>query len=314
MKRLRTAVIGMGNMGQNHARIYSEISDLVAVVDLISERKILGERYHAKFYKSYEDMINKEQPDAVSVVVPTHFHSAVVLDCLRHKIPTLVEKPIAETLKEARLMIEASKKEKTFLMVGHIERFNPAITALKALINENKLGSIISILAIRVGINPPKVKNANVALDLSIHDIDVFNYLLDSYPTSKKIINHKVFKSNISDVASLMLEYPGVTCLIQTNWITPIKMRKLLVTGTRGYCEVDYIKQKLTFYDKGSLTKGSSKYSEFVSISDSPKRSVYISKKEPLREELTFFLKSIDNVSDYGSVVNAYKALEILLK
>jgi UDP-N-acetylglucosamine 3-dehydrogenase len=291
--KIRTAVIGVGNMGKNHVRIYSEISNLTAVSDVNSSIGIsIAKKYKVKFYENYLEMLDKEKIDAISVVVPTKFHKEVVIQCLERKIPTLVEKPIAETFPDAQLMLKESIKQKIFLMVGHVERFNPAVLRLKKMINQGKFGKIISLLPIRVGISPPVTANSDVCLDLGIHEVDIFNYILGEYPVSKKIIKHKIYKKNISDSASILLEYSNATGIIQTNWITPIKMRKLFVTGVKGFAQLDYISQKLIIYDKSVNFKTNGSYLEFMSLADNPKKEIYISKKEPLKNELEYFLSN----------------------
>lgn len=311
---LRTAVIGVGNMGINHARIYSQISRLVAVSDINEKvgRKV-AKAYHAKFYLDYQTLLADNKIDAISVVVPTQFHKQITINCLENKVPVLVEKPISSTIEEAEEMIKISNENNTFLMVGHVERFNPAVVKLKKLIDQGKLGKIINLLAIRVGIAPPHISNSNVVLDLGIHDVDVFNFLLNDFPNSKKIIKKKLFKNNIADSASLLLEYSNATAIIQTNWITPIKMRKLYVTGTEGFAELDYISQKIIFYNKIINAKTDGNFYEFLSVSKNLTKEVFVSKKEPLKEELIYFLKNRKNYNDDTIIKFAKKALEILL-
>jgi UDP-N-acetylglucosamine 3-dehydrogenase len=312
-KKIRTAVIGAGNMGKNHARVYAEISNLVAISDLLPETgKVLSDQYGVRFYQDYREMLDIEKPDAVSVVVPTKFHKEVVLECLARKIPSLVEKPIASTVEEANIMLEAAKKYKTFLMVGHIERFNPAIKKLKQLIDTQRLGKIISLLAIRVGIAPPNIPNSDVVLDLGIHDVDIFNFLLDKFPVNKKVIRDKIFKNNKGDSASILLEYDSAIGYIQTNWITPIKMRKLFVTGTNAFVELDYISQRLILYEKILNTNYDGDFFELVSFSDTPKKDIFLSKKEPLKEELKYFISNRIKPS-LDSTKYALNAIKILL-
>lgn len=295
-RKIRTAVIGAGNMGKNHIRIYSNISHLVAIADISEDiGRPLAEKYKTSFYKDYLEMLTKEKPKAVSVVVPTPYHRKVVEDCLRYRIPTLVEKPITNTIKDAQTMLESAAKYKTSLMVGHVERFNPAVVKLKKLIRKGKFGKIISIVAQRVGISFPNTKDCDVLVDLGIHDVDIFNFLLDELPIRIKIVKQKLFKNNKADSASVLLEYKDACCMIQTNWITPIKMRKLYVTGTEGFAEVDYIRQQITLYDKIVEKKKEGNFFEFLSMYEYPKKDVYISKKEPLKEELLYFLDCVQN-------------------
>lgn len=312
-KKIKTAVIGAGNMGKNHARVYSEISNLVAIADVNPDiGKPIAQKYNVPYYQDYLEMIDKEKPNAVSAVVPTKFHHQVTINCLNKGIPTLCEKPIASSVVEADEMIKTAKKNQIFLMVGHVERFNPAVIKLKKLIDENKLGKIINLVAIRVGVVPPKTQNSDVALDLGIHDIDVFNYLLDEIPIKHSVLRNKLFQNNIADNASITLNYKYATGFIQTNWFTPIKMRKLYVTGTDGFAEVDYINQKITVFDKILVTKQNGEYLDLISLSQEPKKEVYVSKKEPLKEELKFFLGNLNNYKDQKIANSSLKAISIL--
>lgn len=313
-KKIKTAVIGVGNMGKNHVRAYSEISELVAVSDVfINEGKQIAGKYKVKFYQNYEEMLDKEKPDAVSVVVPTKFHKEVAINCLKRKIPTLVEKPIADSILNAKEMINEAKKNQTLLMVGHIERFNPAVEKLKDLIEKDRFGNIISLLTIRVGINPPKTDLSDVSIDLAVHDVDIFNYLLNEFPYEKRVLKNKIFKQNIADSASILLRYRNATGIIQTNWITPIKMRKLYLTGTDGFAELDYISQKLVLYDKIINKKLDGDFFELVSLSETPKKEIYISRKEPLKQELLHFIKIIGKKQKLNPEY-AYQALRIVLE
>lgn len=310
-KNIKTAVVGIGNMGKNHARIYKQISHLTAVVDINGSRgKKMADEFDVKWYKTIDELLKYEQIDALSVVVPTKFHYQVASESIKRGIPTLVEKPITESSSQAKKLIALAKKKKVFLQVGHIERFNPAITKIKSLIDKNRLGQIVSLLALRVGISPPKSKNSDVSLDLCIHDIDIMNYLLGEYPTEVNIAKKKIFKNNLADAASILMQYKHATGMIQANWITPIKIRKLYVTGTEGFAEVDYIHQKVTMYDKLINIKASGNFYELVSRYDTSKKEVHISRKEPLKEELKYFLKH-RNTQKPDQI--AYDALETLL-
>jgi len=310
---LKTAVIGIGNMGKNHARVYSEISNLVGIADLSSELGIpLAKKFNTKFYSNYKKMLDIEKPEAVSIAVPTHLHKIISIECIKKGIPILIEKPVADSLKSAKGILNEARKRNVIVMIGHIERYNPAIKKLKQLINNKRFGEITNLLGIRVGISPPKSENSDVVLDLAIHDVDIFNYLLDEYPLKKKIIRQKIFDNNIADSASVLLEYKNSTGFIQTNWITPIKARKLYVTGTNGFAELDYIKQKLVLYDKVLGKKGPDGFFRGIFPSEPPKKVIFISKKEPLKEELNFFLNKVKENKMIESQY-AVEALRIVL-
>lgn len=312
MKKHKIGVIGVGSMGKNHARIYSEIADLVSVADINEQvGNEIAKRYNSSFYKNYRQMLDEEHLEAVSVVVPTFLHREVVYECLKKRIPTFVEKPISDTLISAKKMLNYSKVFKTTLMVGHVERFNPVIVKLKKIIDEGRLGRILSLLAIRVGITPPNPDASDVAMDLGIHDVDVFNFLLGGYPERKKVLKTKLFSKNVADSSVLLLEYGSITGTVQTNWVTPVKMRRLFVSGVEGYAEVDYMQQQLILYDKLLNTRFDGSFYELVSLSDNPKKEMYVSRKEPLKEELLFFLRNKNNLKG-SNVLDAIEALKIV--
>ncbi len=311
---MRVGVIGIGNMGSNHARIYSEISELVAVSDLndILGKKV-SEKHKCRYYKDYKEMLEKEKLDAVSIVVPTSFHAQVALDVINKKIPFLLEKPIADSADKAEDIIKKAKENNVKFMVGHIERFNPAVIKLKEILDNFELGEISSIICRRVGVIPPKVRDTNVIIDLAVHDIDIFNYLLNKKPTKfygslgNAIVNN-------GDYADLLLRYGHTNAFIQVNWITPIKIRLLNVTGSRGYAELNYITQELDVY-KSNYVKDFDDFGDFVIKFGKPtKVNIDIKKEEPLKVELQTFLNCIRDNKDFPICgEDALSALKIAL-
>jgi len=185
--KTRVAVIGLGNMGKHHARNYSQMEnvELVAVCDLNQElANNIAKKFSCKAYYDYKLMLDLEVIDAVSIVVPTAFHKKVAIDCINRNINILIEKPIAANLEDAEEIIQTAKGRNIILQVGHIERYNPAVQKLKYIIENGKLGEVTSIIARRVGAVPVQVRDANVIIDLAVHDIDIINYLFDSSPDS----------------------------------------------------------------------------------------------------------------------------------
>jgi UDP-N-acetylglucosamine 3-dehydrogenase len=313
-KKVKVAVIGLGNMGQHHVRILSEIAHLVAVCDANENlAKRTAKQYKTGFHTTADDLISKNSLDCVTIAVPTKFHHTVALKTLGAGIPTLVEKPITNSLPKAQELIDLAKKKKVLLSVGHVERFNPAVQKAKELIVQKKLGDIVSLLAVRVGVVPPQSKGSDVVIDLAVHDIDVFNFLLDQYPRSSSVTRKKIFSHNFSDVASVKLDYNRAVGLVQTNWITPIKRRALYITGTHGFVEVDYIKQQLTLYSRLLDIKPAGDFYELVSKYDASKQDVYVMREEPLKLELLSFIDKIDTKGPDEICLSAIKALEISL-
>lgn len=291
---LKTAVIGVGTMGSNHARVLSEISDLVAVCDAdATKARLVAKRHKAQPFEDYKHCLKIMPVDAVVIAVPTKHHYQIAKYCLEVGIPCLVEKPLTETVAQGQELLKLSKSLQLVLVPGHIERFNPVVIELKKLIDQGALGKIVSLLSMRLGINPPQTKGADVAVDLGIHDVDIFQYLLGETASEIVVLKHKVVPHNVADAAHIMLKFAGATGMIQTNWITPQKTRYLYVTGTKGMAKLDYINQTLQ-YTKGDRSRDTADdFLALMTLSETPWQTVLVKKREPLKLELAFFLQSV---------------------
>ncbi|HIP74701.1 MAG TPA: Gfo/Idh/MocA family oxidoreductase [Thermococcus paralvinellae] len=279
---LRVGVVGVGNMGRHHARIYSELAKegkvkLVGVVDSNLERaREVARRFGTRAFSKGEELI-KRRVDAVSVAVPTSLHRQVALEFIENGVSVLVEKPIADTVEGAEEMIKAAEKSGVTLMVGHIERFNPAVLKLKETIKNNQLGKIVTISAKRVGPLPPQIKDVGVIIDLAVHDIDVMSFLLEE--RVKEVYAKAGSAKNpleLEDYAVIILTFESATGVAETNWLTPHKVRKLSIIGTEGIAELDYINQELTLYNH-----------EWI-------RKAKIQKREPLKNEIEHFVECVE--------------------
>lgn len=317
-KLLKVAVIGTGKMGKNHVRIFSQIPN-VKIVALADTNEAIGKeiakKYNTKLYLDYEEMLEKEELDIVSVCVPTYLHFQVGLHCLKKGINTLLEKPIASTEKEAKELLRIAAKKKVNFLVGHIERFNPGVRKVKEIIKKGELGKIIAITSRRIGGFPAQITDSNIVVDLAIHDIDISNFLLDDLPKESFINKRKYLIQSREDAVEIFLKYRNASSYIQANWISPIKIRKLTITGTKGYLELDYITQRIDFYVSNfskfkEVTKG---YSDYILLFSEPERlTINVSKKEPLREEIIYFVNALRNNDGVNSSFAA-DALKIAL-
>lgn len=312
---VRAAVIGTGNMGKNHVRTYSKIAnaELVAVCDLDEvQGKAIAKKYGTKYYKDLNEMLTSCTPDVVSVCVPTAAHFEVAKKVLEKKINVLVEKPIASNVEEAKDLLRIAKKNNVMLMVGHIERFNPAVRKAKEMIDRGELGKISAITIRRVGGFPPQIKDASIAVDLAIHDIDIANYLLDELPVEVFSNRQRYHIEKREDSIELFMKYKKkASVYIQANWISPVKIRKLNITGTEGYLELDYITQKIEFYKSNynKFKQASEGYSDYILLfSDPDKISIAVAKKEPLQEEISFFIKAFQS----KELINSQYAVDAL--
>lgn len=321
-KILNVAIIGCGVMGSLHARIYSNIPHvkLVAVCDVNSRSaKKLASIHKTRYYLDYKEMLKKEKIGVISITVPTVLHKEVALFCINKGVNVLVEKPLAISVEESKLITEAAEKKRVVLTVGHIERFNPAILKLKELILKGAFGRIVSIVVKRVGLFPPRVKDINVVTDLAVHDLDIVCSLLDKFPKSIFATGGKGVSADRIDYADIFLDFGITSCYLQVNWITPIKIRTLSVTGTLGYCELDYVTQELILYKSNYNNAVPEEFKKFISKLGKPgKVSVKVKKEEPLKLEILDFVNSIVKrkkpLVTPQEGINAVKLSEIVLK
>ncbi len=322
-KKLKAAVIGVGAMGRHHVRNYFEMPfvDLVAIADLNKEVGArLAKKYSARFYESFEQFLEKEKPDLVSICVPTAWHRDVALKVMQEGSHLLIEKPIAADLSQAKEMVEAAKKHGLKLTVGHIERFNPAILKLKELIKKGKLGTIVSVMARRASPIPARIKDANVILDIGVHDIDLINFILEKTPVTVHAYGGRALLQKQEDYADILLEYAAgkeglkVTGHIQTNWLTPVKIRKLNLTGTGGYAVLNLITQEIYLFNT-KYTQEFDDYSDYVGkFREAKGKLLSVKKFEPLRAELEDFVDSIrKNRLPLVSSEDGYEALKVAL-
>lgn len=295
---MRVGVIGAGAMGVNHIRTYSQMPgvELAGISDVDKNRvEVLSKEYGTCGFTDYNELL-KQDLDAVSIVVPTTLHRKVSLDVINSGTNLLVEKPIADTIENAETIIAAANKEDLTLMIGHIERFNPAVMKMKQIIDNGELGKIVSISTRRVGPYNPRIRDVGVILDIGVHDIDIVSYLYDSPVAEVYAIAGKEVHS-FEDHASILLRFNDDRAgVVETNWLTPHKTRNFTVIGTDGVGYGDYMEQKVMIHDK-----------EWI-------KEAKVEKKEPLRNELESFINACQNhIEPLTSGEDGKHALEVAL-
>ena len=241
----------------------------------------------------------------------------MLLDLIRHGIHLLVEKPIASTIEDALDIINEAKKKGLKFTVGHIERFNPAVVSLKKLIDKGEIGDITTIYAKRVGVAAPHIVDVNIVVDVAVHDIEIINYIMGSPPNVIYANGGMAVNKDREDFVEVLMVYGKTSGVVQCNWITPIKIRKLEVTGTKGYAELDYITQELALYQIKKLPDMETMeiFSEVVKYSHPVKTQVDVKKQEPLKLELSNIMDAIANdTAPYVTGEQALEALKIALK
>jgi len=187
-----------------------------------------------------------------------------------------VEKPIADSIEKSREIISHARSSKVILMVGHIERFNPAVSKLKEIVDEGVLGDLITMSSRRVGPFVERVTDVGIIVDIGTHDIDIARYIVGSEPV-ETFCKLRGIKNRKGDCAFIILEFEKVTASIELNWFTPHRVRSLVVTGTKGIAYADYSEQSVTIYNSGWKME--------------PK----IRNEEPLKLELSHFLHCVES-------------------
>ncbi len=294
---LKVGIIGIGVMGRNHARVYSELPNvkLVGIAD-INEKAVkeLSKIYNTRAFTYHKDLL-RENLDAVSVAVPTSMHKQVAIDVLDAGINLLIEKPIADTVKNAEDIIKKAEEKGLKLMVGHVERFNPIIPVIKKSIKDER---VILINITRVGPLPPRIKDVGVMVDLGVHDIDLIRYLTESkFKSIIPLISSNITKKEDTAIVSFEMEN-GTLAHLTTDWLTPYKVRKIEISTKYKFIKGDFMNQKVIEY---------SKYKEDGSYIV---RNLAVPYGEPLKLELESFIESIRK--NKTPAVTGYDGIEAL--
>ncbi len=284
MVKKKTAVIGAGWFGRAHCRVYSTISDLQAVVDTNEERvKAAAQDYHVNYYLDYEEMIKNEDLDAVSLVLPPRIIPSVASEIAKKGkgIDILIEKPLANSVEELQSLSKYNSDIR--ISCGFIECFNPVVRRLKQRIDE--IGTPIMVTSKRIGRMPRRFWDLGVLLDLGIHEISVQRFLFGDVTQVQSSLSY-FYKEDYEDAAFIILQFSNnIKGLIEVNWLTPTRYRKLDVYGSEGVIEIDYMTQELKFIR-------SVEDPVFYRIEES---SQPYSWDEPLKLELSAFLYDKEN-------------------
>ena len=242
MKRLRLAVVGVGHLGKEHARILSNLPDveLVGVVDRsATQANQIAQRCQTQAYADHRALLDKV--DGAVIVVPTSHHHAVACDFLDHGIPLLVEKPLASSLDEADDLLRRSRRQGTLLQVGHIERFNPAFVELQRRPLRPKY-----ISCERLGGFTGRSTDVGVVLDLMIHDLDLVLTLVRSPVRSVEALGVAVLGGH-EDVAQARVTFTcGCVAHLSASRVNPVPARRMQVWGPEGNASIDFAARRLT--------------------------------------------------------------------
>ena len=282
MPKLRTAIIGLGMMGTNHARVLSNLEgiELIAVADPQGDaQKVLPQ---IKILNSVDEVI-KLGVDYCVISAPTAFHEEIALQLITQGIHFLVEKPIADTYASAVKIRDTAKSAKVIGAVGHIERFNSALQEARKRVLAGELGTIYQVATRRQGPFPSRISDVGVVKDLATHDID-----LTSWITGKKYLQvsaNAAFRSgreheDLISVSGLLEDSIVVSHLV--NWLSPLKERKIIITGEKGTFVADTLRADLTFYENGKIEISQSELAHFRGVTQGDVHILAFEKPEPL--------------------------------
>jgi predicted dehydrogenase len=308
MANLRLGLVGLGMMGRHHARVIRETDgmELVGVADQFGDPyRVAG---NLEISTSVRDLI-ATGIDAAVVAVPTEFHEVVALELAAAGVHTLVEKPIAVDVAAGTRIVEAFEAQGRIGAVGHIERFNPALQSLRKRIEAGDLGDVYQIATRRQGPFPSRIADVGVVKDLATHDIDLTAWLAQSRFTT--VSAHTTIRSGRQheDMVSFTGRLAnGVITNHLVNWLSPMKERVTVVTGSRGAFVADTLGGDLSFFENGTVATEWESVSAFRGVSEGSMVRFALAKREPLRVEHEAFRDAILGVRD--EIVTMREGLE----
>jgi predicted dehydrogenase len=253
VNRIKVAVIGAGSFGKNHARAYHELQneglpvELVAVVDAdINRANEHASKYSVPAYSSVEELLRRSKPDAASVAVPTIHHAAVARQLMEAGVDVLIEKPIAATLAQADEILTLAAKHNRVGMVGHLERFNPAVRATVPLLNHPMFFEVH-----RLSVFTPRALDVDVVLDLMIHDIDIVLSFVNSPVKELRSVGLPILSPKV-DICNVRVEFEsGCVANLTASRVSTERIRKLRFFQAKQYISIDYGRQDVLVFGVG---------------------------------------------------------------
>jgi predicted dehydrogenase len=283
------AVVGTGNMGANHVRVYDELpgAELVAVVEPDDERaREIRERYDVEVV---DDVASVDGATAATVAVPNQLHREVAEQCIESGLDVLVEKPLATTVEDAEAIVETADDRDAVLQVGHIERFNPAVEALGDVLENHEL---FALEAHRLGPFNDHLTGESVVYDLMVHDLDVVCSLVDSAIDDLNAVGTTPRSEKLDHAIATLRFEDGTVASTTSSHVTHGKVRNLRATTDEAYVELNYQEQDLTIQRRGQ--EGTAALEDHVGYrTETVTESPYIQRREPLQNELEHFLDCV---------------------
>lgn len=313
--KLKLGVIGVGRMGERHCRVYTSMpqTELVGISDLSEERGYtMQERYFTRYFKDFQTML--PLVDAVSIVTTTPGHYPIGMECLRQGKHLLIEKPIALNLTEAREMVALARRNGCLLMVGHIERYNPAFLELEHFLDTLPSQETIALNVRRLSPFDNSLTDVDVISDLMIHDLDLTLKIMGRLPDAVEAFGRRVFTKSIDHAVANLYYHHGPVVSLTASRVTQQKVRSIELTTNDSFVQADLLHKSLSIHRR---------FVPHYSNQDSPRyrqegfiEQIFVPNAEPLQLELLDFVQSVQNkaqpkVSGEDGIVALGLALEI---
>jgi predicted dehydrogenase len=287
---LRVGLIGVGNMGQHHARVLSLLKNvkLVGIADVNIEHGLeTASKYKARFFEDYRDLL--AQVDAVCIAVPTRLHYEVGIACLEAGVHVLIEKPIAATIAEAEALVNAAAESQCILQVGHIERFNPVFQELSQVLKTEK---VLALEAHRMSPYSHRANDVSVVLDLMIHDIDLLLDITKSPVVGLTASGSRSGDSQYLDYVTATLGFAnGVVATLTASKVTHQKVRKIAAHCRHSLTEANFLNNEISIHRHNA--DRSNGYHQGLYRQDGSIEKVFINNIEPLYAELEHFVNCV---------------------
>jgi len=294
MDELSIGLIGAGRMGAYHVETWERIPSgrLVAIADPDEDtaRTRIGRR-PIEWVGDYRRLLERADIHAVCICTPSEQHARVALDAIAAGKHVFVEKPIATALEDGLRMAAAARLAGLKLMVGHVERFNPAVGKLAELIDEGRIGRVFRAHATRVGPLPARIQDTGVAVDLATHDLDLMQFVLGHDITSIYAEGRSCVHPTQEDMITCLLRFgdEGPLGLLDVNWLTPEKRREMTVIGEGGMLSASYLTQDVWFTESTGSPMGWSELARIRGDAEGAAIRFALPRVEPLQAELEAF-------------------------
>jgi UDP-2-acetamido-3-amino-2,3-dideoxy-glucuronate N-acetyltransferase len=304
-------VIGGGRWGQNHIRTLFEMGNLGGIVEANPKRlRELLEQYPVKGFQDVE-MALKENFDGFTIAAPAPLHYDIAKLLLEHGKSVLVEKPMTLSSETSLELVELAKAKGAQLMVGHVLLFHPAIVKIKELIDNGKIGELYYIYSNRLNLGTVRTEE-NVFWSFAPHDISVLNYFVGEVSQCIESKGAKFLQKNVYDYTMTQLTYPNnIHAHIFVSWLHPFKEHRMVVIGSRGMIsfEDSSPEKEIKFYNKHI------EFEQGIPIKvENPTEIIPYEKKQPLTEELKYFVENLDKKIEIADGRSGYEVVKVLEK